>query len=154
VTTLFELRTEQDIRREAVCANEAAVHAVLMGSGPWELSERQRRLLELLRGRQGRLQAVSISELAARLSVDPRSIKADVRELVVSFRLPIVASRDAEDGGYFFAVTAEESLSGTADYVKEIVALAERVRIIRKMPSVRALLGQMALELPELEETL
>jgi predicted DNA-binding transcriptional regulator YafY len=97
---------------------------------------------------------VSISELAARLSVDPRSIKADVRELVVSFRLPIVASRDAEDGGYFFAVTAEESLSGTADYVKEIVALAERVRIIRKMPSVRALLGQMALELPELEETL
>jgi len=142
--TLFELRTEEDLRSEAVAANGNRIHDALMGRGPWELSERQRKLLEALRGRQGRLLALSITELVAKLDADPRSIKADVRELVINFRLPIVASRDGENGGYFFAVTAEERISGTADYVKEIIALAERVRIIRNLADLNTLFGQIA----------
>ena len=70
-----------------------------------------------------------------------------MRELVMSFRLPIVASRDSDAGGYFFAVTAEERISGTADLVKEIIALAERVRIIRGHHDLSALFGQISSEL-------
>ncbi len=147
MNTLFEIRTEDEMRREAVAANEARIHAVICGQGPWILSERQRRLLELLRGRQGRLLAMPLSELTERLHADPRTIKADVRELVCSFGLAIVASRDCEDGGYFFAVSLEERISGSADYVKEILSLAERVRIIRNLPDLSALFGQFALEL-------
>jgi hypothetical protein len=102
----------------------------------------------MLRGRQGRLLALPISEIIAATAADPRSIKADVRDLVMSFHLPIVSSRDSEDGGYFFAVTAEERISGTADYVKEIIALAQRVRIIRGHHDLSALFGQISTEMP------
>jgi hypothetical protein len=142
--TLFELQTDADLRRDAVADNERRIHDALTGRGPWELTDRQRKLLECLRGRQGRRLAMPISDLVDKVKTDPRAIKADVRELVMSFRLPIVASRDADDGGYFFAVTAEERISGTGDYVKEIVALAERVRIIRNLHDLKALFGQIA----------
>ena len=148
MNTLFELRTEEDLRREAVAENERRIHQALMNQGPYPLTQRQRRLLELLRGRQGRLLALPICELTGKLDADPRSIKADVRELVMSFHLPIVASRDSEDGGYFFAVTAEERISGSADYVKEIIALAERVRVIRGHHDLSALFGQISTEIP------
>jgi hypothetical protein len=144
MNTLFETRTDDEMRREAVADNASRIHDAILGRGAWELSERQRRILELLRGRQGRLLALSIGDLVITLDSDPRSIKADVRELVMSFRLPIVASRDSEAGGYFFATTAEERISGTADYVKEIIALAERVRIIRNLPDLSALWGQLS----------
>ena len=147
MNTLFELRTDADIRREAVAENERRIHDVLMGKGPWQPTQRQRQLLELLRGRQGRLLAMPISDLEERTGADPRSIKADVRELVVGFKLAIVASRDGESGGYFFATTAEERISGSADYVKEIIALAERTRVVRNLPDLSALFGQISLEL-------
>ena len=147
MNTLFELNTDEELRTTAIFDNSSRIHEALMGRGPWELPERQRKILELLRGRQGRLLALPISELVIKLDSDPRSIKADVRELVISFHLPIVASRDGENGGYFFATTASERISGTADYVKEIVALAERVRIIRNLPDLSALWGQLSIAL-------
>jgi hypothetical protein len=150
--TLFELRTDDDLRREAVASNERRIHEVLLGHGPWELTERQRTILECLRGRQGRLLAMSINDLVDKLGVDPRAIKGDVRELVVSFRLPIVASRDADDGGYFFAVTAEERISGTAHYLNEAVKLIRRAAIIRTETDMQTLLGQVALDLNQSEE--
>lgn len=145
--TLFEVRSDEELRRDAVADNQRRIHDALMGRGPCELTERQRRLLEWLRGRQGRLQAISIAEIVARVGSGPREIKADVRDLVVTFGLPIVASRDGEAGGYFFAVTAEERISGTADYLKEITALAERVRVIRNLHDLRTLFGQISNEL-------
>jgi hypothetical protein len=145
--SLFETRTDAEIRREAIAANDLRIHQVLMGGGPWELSERQRKLLDCLRARQGRLHAISISELTEKTGMDPRSIKSEVRNLVISFGLAIVSSRDCEDGGYYFATTAEERIAGTADYVKEIRALAERTRIIRNVHDMRTLLGQIANEI-------
>lgn len=146
IGTLFETRSDEEVRRDAVAQNQIRIHDVLMGRSACELTERQRRLLECLRGRQGKLQAMSIAEAIARVGGTPRDIKADVRELVVTFGMPIVASRDGDAGGYFFAVTAEERISGTADYVKEIVALAERIRVIRNLHDLRALFGQISNE--------
>ncbi len=147
MNTLFELRSDAEMRRDAVADNELRIHEALIGRGPWELSESQRKLLECLRGRQGRLQARTIEDLMVTLGGNPRSIKADVRELVMSFRLPIVASRDSETGGYFFAVSADERVRYSADYVKEAVALLSRAAIIRNDADMSALLGQVSIEL-------
>jgi hypothetical protein len=147
--TLFELRTEDEMRADAVAENSNRVHEAMIGRGPWDLTERQRGILEQLRGRQGRRLAMTIAELTEKTGCGPREIKAEVRALVIAFRLPIVASRDGDAGGYFFAVTAEERISGTADYVKEIVALAERVRIVRNLPDLATLWGQLDLSTSE-----
>jgi len=145
VQSLFELKTDEELRREAVADNSNRVHEAIIGRGPWELTERQRKILECLRGRQGRRLAITIAELTEKTGSCARDIKSDVRDLVVAFRLPIVASRDGDAGGYFFATTAEERFSGTADYVKEIIALAERVRIVRNLPDLASLWGQINL---------
>jgi hypothetical protein len=146
MNSLFELRTDDEMRREAVADNEHRIHEALLGRGPWALTERQRRLLEALRGRQGRLQAISIAELVERVGSAPREIKADMRELVVSFRLPIVASRDGETGGYYFATSAEERMTGSDDYVKEAVKLLQRAAIIRNEPDMLRWLGQQLIQ--------
>jgi hypothetical protein len=93
-----------------------------------------------------------ISDLVAKLGADPRTIKADVRELVVTFGLTIVASRDGETGGYYFAVSAEERIAGSADYVKEAVKLLRRAAIICNETDMQILLGQVALNLKLNEE--
>jgi len=144
---LFELRSEDEIRQDAIALNRLRVHDVMTGLGPWPLNNRQRRLLEILRVRQGRLQAINIQELVNRMAIAPRQIKADVRELVVTFKLAIVASRDSETGGYFFALTAEERRNGSADYLKEAGKLIRRAQIIRNELDVNVLLGQIALDL-------
>ena len=146
---LFEMRSDDTVREDAIALNRIRIHDVICGRGPWELSERQRRLLEVIRSRQGRLHAISIAELEQRLNIGPREIKADVRELVVTFKLAIVASRDAETGGYFFATTAEERHNGSADYLKEACKLIRRAQIIRNEFDVNVLLGQIALDLKE-----
>ena len=151
-STLFEVRSDDQLRREAVADNERHIHEALLGRGPWELRERQRRLLEALRGRQGRLQAMPISDLVARLGSNPRAIKADVRELVVCFGLPIVASRDGETGGYYFAVSADERFAGSEDYVKEAIKLLRRAASVRNESDMQTLLGQVALDLGQTEE--
>jgi len=145
MNTLFELKTDEEMRRDAVHDNELRIHEAIIGRGPWILTSRQRQILECLRGRQGRMLAITIAELTEKIGFGAREIKSDVRDLVVAFRLPIVASRDGDAGGYFFAVTAEERISGTADYCKEIIALAERVRIVRNLPDLASLWGQLDL---------
>jgi hypothetical protein len=147
--TLFELRDEDKIRQDAIALNRHRIHDVICGFTPWLLSERQRRLLEVLRHRQGHSQAITIAELQDRVACGPREIKADVRELVVTFRLAIVASRIADAGGYFFATTAEERHTYSADYLKEAAKLIRRAQIIRNELDVNVLLGQIALDLKE-----
>lgn len=147
--TLFELRDEDAIRQDAIALNRQRIHDVICGNAPWPLSDRQRRVLEILRHRQGHLQAITIAELMERVGTTPREIKADVRELVVTFRLAIVASRIADAGGYFFATTAEERHTYSADYLKEAGKLIRRAQIIRNELDVNVLLGQIALDLKE-----
>lgn len=146
MNTLFEMRTPQEMRRDAVAANEARIREALMGKGPWELSDRQRRLVELMRGRQGQLLATPSSTLEAALGCDDRAVRKEMRELVMMFRLPIVASRDAEGGGYFFAVTAEERYTFTEQYIQEGRMLFARAAIIRNEYDIVKLLGQAIID--------
>jgi hypothetical protein len=147
ISMLFEMRTPEQIRDEAIAANRSQVHDVCMDKGPWPLTARQRRLLEILRNKQGRDQAIGIADLQLRLQCEPRQIKSDVRELVVTFRLPIVASRDGDTGGYFFATTADERRTYSADYLKEAAKLIQRALIIRDEHDINVLLGQILLDL-------
>jgi hypothetical protein len=147
MNTLFELRTDGDMRREAVAENQRLIHLALIDKGPWPLSQRQRRILEQLRGRQGRNVAMTIDELQQKVGSDARAIKADVRELVMSFRLPIVASRDGETGGYYFATTAQERVDGSEHYIREGVKLFARAAILRNEYDLNRLMGQHGLDL-------
>jgi hypothetical protein len=146
VNTLFEMKTDKELRADAVAANELRIRAALMGRGPHEVTDRQRRLVELLRGHQGRLQAMPCAELEAKLSCDDRIIRREVRDLVMTFRLPIVASRDAESGGYFFAVTSEERFTYTRQYIQEGRQLFARAAIIRNEFDIAKLLGQTTID--------
>jgi hypothetical protein len=127
--TLFETRTDADIRREAVADNEQRIHDALMGRGPWPLTERQRKLLEALRGRQGRLLAMPISDLTARLGCDPRSVKADVRELVVAFRRQSAPPRG--QAGYRGSESGRGGKAGIGDQGSGVSAGGERMRVTR-----------------------
>jgi hypothetical protein len=149
MNTLFEMRSEEEIRREELHRNDQAILDVLCGKGPWPLNNNERRLLELMRTRQGRQKVMTIGELGEQLRATPREVKNIVRTLVVAFHLPIVASRDAETGGYYFATTLQERIEGSAPYVQEALALLERVKVIRGAASMKALLGQLALDLKE-----
>jgi len=149
MNTLFELKTDKELRAESVSLNEGLVHAALMGKGPWELSQRQRRLVELLRGRQGASLAMPCKELEAKLTCDDRAIRSDVRSLVMDFHLPIVASRDSDTGGYFFAVTHEERVRYTEQYINEGKKLFARAAIIRNERDIAKLLGQKEINLDE-----
>lgn len=144
--TLFETRTDADLRREAVADNERRIHAALLDQGPWPLKETQRKVLECLRMRQGRLQAMTMEEIGERTGQCRRLIRQNMRALVVDFGLPIVASCDSDTGGYYFAVTAEERIAGTSDLVKEAVGLLKRIGRIRNESDMAVLMGQIALE--------
>lgn len=149
MNTLFEMQSEDDLRRHAIAENQTNVHRILIGEGPWALSERQRKILECLRGRQGRALAMTIAELQEKVGGGPREIKADVRDLVMSFRLAIVASRDGADGGYYFATTTQERVEGSENYLQEAIKLLQRVAIIRNQPDILRGLGQQLLDAPE-----
>jgi hypothetical protein len=146
MNTLFETRTDADLRREAVADNERRIHAALMDKGPWPLKETQRKVLECLRMRQGRLQAMTMDEIGERTGQSRRVIRQNIRSLVVDFRLPIVASCDSDTGGYYFATSAEERFAGTSDLRKEAVGLLQRMGVILNESDMGALLGQLALE--------
>lgn len=147
MNTLFETRTGAEIRRDAIHANEQLISRALRGSAGWELTDRQRRLVELLRFRQGRTLAMPSAELEAALDCDDRAIRGLVRDLVMSFHLPIVASRDADCNGFFFAVTAEERVRYTEQYIQEGRKLFARAAIIRNRYDLVELLGQHGIDL-------
>ena len=146
MSTLFEMKTDRELRAEAVAANGLLIHQALMGRGPYELTDRQRRLVELLRGRQGQLLATPCGNLEKALGCDDRAIRREVRELVMLFRLPIVASRDAESGGYFFAITPQERFTFTEQYIKEGRRQFARAAIIRNEFDIAKLLGQTVID--------
>lgn len=147
--TLFELRNEDTIREEAIALNRLRIHDVVAGRGPWQLSTRQRRLIEILRFHQGRIQAISSADLEQRLQTDDRAIRAEVRELVVSFKLPIVATLDAEKSGYFFATTAQERIDGARLYIQQATKLLRRAQIILNERDMGVIFGQVNLQLAE-----
>ena len=152
IPTLFELRDEDTIRHDAIALNRQRIHDVICGNAPWPLSDRQRRVLEIVRYRQGRDQAIPSADLENKLQLCDRKIRACIRELVVDFHLAIVASRTPNSSGYFFATTAEERHTYSADYLKEACKLIRRAQIIRNELDVNVLFGQIALDLKEGEK--
>jgi len=143
---LFETRSAEEMRRDRMDQVDRQVMDVLCGRSRFPVSDRQIDLLRILRSKYGMGRAVQIGELAERININPRTIKEEIRGLVVDHQLPIGASRDGERGGYYLITTPEEAAAATADYKKEIVALARRVRVLEGQKGINELLGQLRIE--------
>jgi hypothetical protein len=125
---------------------QAHIDDVLFGrAGPWPLSDSERKVLHMLRYRQGAANARPLAELASELQVQPRWVKALVKSLIEDFGLAIGATRQ-EPYGYFLCVTPGDIEDAIRPLVHEIVSLARRVRMLGGPERVAEMFGQLQLE--------
>jgi hypothetical protein len=125
---------------------DGEVMQVLMGKGPWPLTDEQRHVLERLRWAKGAANAISIRELSERTKLGEREIKDAVRSLVIDFDLAI-GGRRQEPYGYFLILTAEELEDSLRPLGHEIRALLLRYKKLGNKHRLLQLLGQIKAEL-------
>jgi hypothetical protein len=144
-SALFETRTPEQIAEERRGCLDEQVANLLLGKTPFCITEHQRRLLHILAKRYGRDRAISIGELKQRLEISERAIKDMVRSLVTDFFLPVGASRNGSDGGYYLVMTAEEARSTAQPYIDEALKLLKRASVLVGHRAILELRGQLAI---------
>jgi len=142
---LFETRTPELIAQERRAHLDDQITRLLLGESQFRITEQQRRLLHILSKRYGRDRAIRISEIRQRLEISERTIKDLVRSLVTDFRLPVGASRDGVDGGYYLVMTPEEARSTAQPYIDEALKLLDRARVLVGDRAILELRGQLAI---------
>ncbi len=148
LNTLFEQQEDRD--HDAKERAIAHAYAVLRGEGSGAAhllpTVRQQALLRIVVDRLGRTRAITVGELAERLKVTPRDVKADVQELRRRFRVRIGSSRDGEAGGYYMITTKQEALDTARPFVSQALAELEIARAILEPHEMAELEGQLRLE--------
>jgi hypothetical protein len=119
--------------REAVIARcDAEILGLLTGApgGPrgMTLEEDEKKVLRELRFRRGLQRALTIRDLHAATGIGARTIKEIVRNLRLTFRLPIGSSKRGAEGGYYLMVTAEDEAAWVNDVLSQVKAEMEVVR--------------------------
>lgn len=137
--------------REALTERfDAEILALLTGGagGPrsMTLEHDEKRVLQLLRFHRGLAKALPIRELQLGTGLGPRTIKEIVRNLRLSFRLPIGSSKRGGEGGYYVMVTAEDEAAWVNDVLSQVRAELAVVRAaVRKSESLERI-GQLVME--------
>lgn len=111
------------------------------------LDPNDKKVLEMIRYRRGRQNAVSIRSIESRTGLSPRSVKLAVQTLRMNFRLPIGSSKDSERGGYFLMVTAEDIAAWKSDVLDQVKAELEVLRAAAGDQVALELVGQLRAEL-------
>lgn len=93
----------------------------------------------------GHRNAIPRRDLELSAGVSERQVKAVVRNLIVTHRLPIGASR-AKDNGYFLIATAEDLDIASKALISEGREIFRRLRVLHGPERVAELLGQLPLE--------
>lgn len=116
--------------------------------GPYgiHLSADESAALRIIRFHRGVENAISIRTLRERLRKSDRDIKKIVRNLRVSFHLPIGSSKDSTDGGYFLILTPEDQRVFDASFLDQVRAQVQAHRCAAGPQRTRELLGQLLLE--------
>lgn len=128
---------------------DALINDVLMGkSGPWRPSAKECATLHILRYHKGSGQARPLADIAAKLKVPAREVKAIVKSLVEDFGLPIGASRQ-EPYGYFLCVSHDDIELAIRPLESEVISLARRVRALGGEQRLAEFFGQLQLQLNE-----
>lgn len=107
---------------------------------------KERRIFDLISPHRGHASAIPIRTLHTITGLSERSIKDAVAELIVTHKVLIGASRNA-DPGYFMIDTAHDQEIAVGAYKGQILAMLKRLRVLESPHKLREWLGQQVGEL-------
>jgi hypothetical protein len=123
------------------------VDNVLAGRNcPWPLSADERAVLQAVRGRVGKANAISLSELGFLAQIDARQVKGIVSDLRKNFKVQLGASRGTP-GGYYLIATAAEAHESAQYLFKQGTSMLKVARVLLGRAAMAELYGQLAIEL-------
>lgn len=133
---------------DPVGALDETIARLLMGETDVPLAPKERQMLEALRWHKGAANPVKLAELAARLGVGDRDVKALAKMLVESHDIPVGARRDPPYG-YFLCVTAEDYATARRPLHHEALSLLRRLKRLKPTHRLLELYGQLELAIEQ-----
>lgn len=112
---------------------------------PLDRSQQERRVMDLLRGRRGRMLAIGKAELASQTGIHERTIRDIIKHLIEAHGEPI-GSTSGEPHGYYLIGTPDEQAHAEHELRHRIIELARRLACLRRNQPDEVL-GQLLLEL-------
>jgi hypothetical protein len=123
------------------------VDNVLAGRNcPWPLGPNERAVLQTVRGRVGKVNAISLSDLGLLTTLDARQVKAAVSDLRKNFKVQLGASRGTP-GGYYLIATAAEARESAHYLYEQGTSMLKVARVLLGRAAMAELYGQLAIEL-------
>lgn len=139
-----------NLPEERAAALDQDIDMLLRGvlGAPFGLSmeNAEKAVLARIRYHRGAANPITIRELQAKTGFGEREIKAIVRKLRLSFRLPIGSSKHAGVGGYFLILSDDDLRVFLTGPLQQVRAELEVVRAVGGARAARELLGQLSLE--------
>ncbi len=103
-------------------------------------------MLRAIRYMRGLANTIPISELQQTTKLSARQIKEVVRNLRISFRLPIGSSKRSGAGGYYLIVSAADRAAWVNDVLNQVRAELAVLRAAAGPQATLELLGQLHME--------
>ena len=145
MTSLFA-----NLPEERAAALDQRIHDLLIGKPGGRfgssLNDKEKAVLRGIRYHRSSAQPVTIRELIQKTKLDARAIKNAVRSLRLSYDIPVGASRDGEEGGYFLMLNREDLDLFLASALRQIQGELQVVRAVGGSSAAQELLGQLALD--------
>jgi hypothetical protein len=113
---------------------------------PWPLSQHERDVLQAVRGRSGKSNAIALSRLMELTGMDERGVKAAVSDLRKNFKIQLGASRGTP-GGYYLIATAAEAHESAHHLVHQATSMLSVARVLLGRQAMAELHGQLAIKL-------
>jgi hypothetical protein len=129
---------------------DAYILALITGrdGGPMGLAldDNQKAVLQILRYKRGMGNAIGLAEIVQRLSLNGRTVKGIIRELRMSWQLPIGSSKHGTEGGYYLMITDADRAVWTKDVLDQVRAELAVLRAAAGRQAGLELLGQLHME--------
>lgn len=140
-----------DSREMRIQQLDSEILQLLSGThgGPMGLrmSDDERAVLTMIRYRRGSANAIKLADIQQRTKLHVRTIKEAVRTLRMNYHLPIGSSKQAETGGYFLMLSADDFAIWRRDVIDQMRAQAAVLRAACGHQAALEALGQLRAEL-------
>ncbi|MCE5335235.1 MAG: hypothetical protein LLG06_11690 [Desulfobacteraceae bacterium] len=110
-----------------------------------DMTELEKRCLNILRARIGAEAAISYKDLAAAIGMSPRKVRAAVEGLINDHYLPICSSYDPRRPGYYWPAYPDEVADTCARLVRHGARIIRRARCIDKA-AADVVMGQLRIK--------
>ncbi len=109
------------------------------------------RVLDLIRRRRGRENAISMHEIAATTGIETRTIQAVVKFLVEE-RHQAIGTAAAKPFGYFWIVSEDERRQVRDHFVRRAISTLKHAEAFDSDSIVAPLVGQIEMDFPKEEQ--